>query len=191
MRTGFSRFDLPHAGSLGAWRTIAWAIVLAAACFTSGAPLSAAVDFRQSLTLDPQTSPPTLTYTWHARSGFRYVVLTTPDLVAPWVQLPLFIATGSDVVAGVNLQFSETKLFLRVFEFSARGWSEMADTDADGLPDAWEIAWFGNLTATSAGDPDNDGLSNLAEFHLGGDPNRAPTPAISASLGLRLALPAP
>lgn len=42
--------------------------------------------------------------------------------------------------------------------------STPADTDADGLPDATELAWFGNLSQDAAGDPDGDGESNSTEF---------------------------
>lgn len=46
------------------------------------------------------------------------------------------------------------------------------DSDADGMTDAWELAQFGNLDQTAAGDPDGDGTANLAEFLLGLDPTR-------------------
>lgn len=49
------------------------------------------------------------------------------------------------------------------------------DTDNDGLDDLWEIANFGNLNQTGAGDPDQDGLTNLQENTLGTDPNNADT----------------
>ena len=39
-----------------------------------------------------------------------------------------------------------------------------ADADADGLPDAWELASFGNLDAAPGEDPDGDGRTNLEEF---------------------------
>lgn len=45
------------------------------------------------------------------------------------------------------------------------------DTDSDGLPDAWEIANFGNLGQTAAGDADSDGLNNSAEFTAGTNPS--------------------
>jgi hypothetical protein len=50
------------------------------------------------------------------------------------------------------------------------------DADADGLPDAWEVRYFGS-TSTPGGrpndDPDADGLTNLAEFGVGTDPRDA------------------
>ncbi|MFT5406165.1 MAG: hypothetical protein ACI9DF_005023 [Verrucomicrobiales bacterium] len=45
------------------------------------------------------------------------------------------------------------------------------DADLDGLLDAWENEHFGNLDATSDGDPDGDGLANLAEQSAGTNPN--------------------
>ncbi|RYD42190.1 MAG: LamG domain-containing protein, partial [Verrucomicrobiaceae bacterium] len=49
--------------------------------------------------------------------------------------------------------------------------SNPGDLDADGLPDVWEIAIFGNTAAQSAdGDPDGDFSLNLLEFTHGTDP---------------------
>ena len=49
--------------------------------------------------------------------------------------------------------------------------SNPGDVDADGLADAWEITYFGNITAQNgSGDPDADGLTNRMEFFLGSDP---------------------
>jgi MYXO-CTERM domain-containing protein len=45
------------------------------------------------------------------------------------------------------------------------------DSDADGLPDTWEQANFGNLSQTPTGDPDADGLNNAAELAGVTDPN--------------------
>jgi len=46
-----------------------------------------------------------------------------------------------------------------------------ADSDGDGLADAWELQHFGNLNANGDGDPDGDGVNNLREFRAGTDPN--------------------
>ena len=45
-----------------------------------------------------------------------------------------------------------------------------ADGDGDGLPDAWEQGRFGDLDETAAGDTDNDGYSNAAEYSAGSHP---------------------
>ena len=45
-----------------------------------------------------------------------------------------------------------------------------ADTDADGLPDAWEWVFFNNLTNGPASDPNQNGKDNLWEFQNGYDP---------------------
>ena len=45
-----------------------------------------------------------------------------------------------------------------------------ADTDADGLTDAWEYIHFGNLAMDATGDPDGDGEDNLSEFRSNTNP---------------------
>ncbi len=44
------------------------------------------------------------------------------------------------------------------------------DSDADGLPDSWEMQYFGNLNQTASGDPDGDGYTNLEEYQNGTNP---------------------
>ena len=47
------------------------------------------------------------------------------------------------------------------------------DRNNDGLPDSWQLQYFGSLTAPGSGpndDPDNDGLSNLQEYQAGSNP---------------------
>jgi arylsulfatase A-like enzyme len=49
--------------------------------------------------------------------------------------------------------------------------SHAADSDGDGLPDAWETLYFGSTTAADpAANPDHDDLTNLQEFQLGTHP---------------------
>ena len=66
------------------------------------------------------------------------------------------------------------------FSDVARGATDflfVADSDHDGLSDAWELACFGSLAQNATDDPDGDGFSNLAEFDGGSDPLvRASTP---------------
>ncbi len=44
------------------------------------------------------------------------------------------------------------------------------DTDGNGLPDSWEIAYFGATGQDPNADPDGDGVSNLQEYLDGTDP---------------------
>ncbi|OGV75612.1 MAG: hypothetical protein A3K19_24120 [Lentisphaerae bacterium RIFOXYB12_FULL_65_16] len=44
------------------------------------------------------------------------------------------------------------------------------DSDSDSLPDAWEMAHFGDLDETDSGDPDGDLLDNAAEYAAGTNP---------------------
>ena len=55
------------------------------------------------------------------------------------------------------------------------------DSDGDGLPDAWELEHFGDLSQGPETDFDGDGASNQAEFDAGtnpADPNEKPGPPI-------------
>ena len=47
------------------------------------------------------------------------------------------------------------------------------DADHDGLPDSWEIQYFGSISdprATPNADPDGDGFTNLQEYLAGTNP---------------------
>ena len=44
------------------------------------------------------------------------------------------------------------------------------DSESDGLPDAWELVYFNDLTNTAAGDNNQDTISNVKHFQDGTDP---------------------
>ena len=45
------------------------------------------------------------------------------------------------------------------------------DSDNDGLPDWWELRFFGNLAQGANDDPDGDGFTNAVEYAHGTRPN--------------------
>jgi hypothetical protein len=78
------------------------------------------------------------------------------------VPVPLFATTGPVVITVNGVASSGL-----VFSVGA------TDSDGDGLPDSWEIQYFGNLNQTANGDPDGDGLTNLQEFQQGRNPTKS------------------
>lgn len=53
-----------------------------------------------------------------------------------------------------------------------------ADTDCDGMPDAWELARFGTLARDGTGDFDGDGVSDRDEYAAGTEPAVASGPGV-------------
>jgi len=49
------------------------------------------------------------------------------------------------------------------------------DSDANGLPDYWEIQYFGAINQGAMGDPDGDGLINYYEYQNGTNPTKKDT----------------
>ena len=72
----------------------------------------------------------------------------------------VFHSSASDLVPG---DFNNK---LDVFSFQLGG----GDSDADGLDDDWEVAYFGNLSRDGSGDFDGDGANDRAEFLSNTDP---------------------
>jgi len=59
------------------------------------------------------------------------------------------------------------------------------DTDSDGLPDWWEMFYFGDLDENAAGDTDSDSYDNSTEFNYGSDPsdlNSVPTCSVAGTV---------
>ena len=63
--------------------------------------------------------------------------------------------------------------YTRNASFGNPNWA-LGDTDANGLPDWWELKYFRVLTGTPAqGDADHEGMSNLGEYLSGTNPTNA------------------
>jgi hypothetical protein len=69
--------------------------------------------------------------------------------------------------------------------FRARSW---ADSDGSGMPDWWQMQWFGHLGIDPYDDPDGDGLTNLQEYQAGSNPLVFDTPSAPSGLSATLNL---
>jgi hypothetical protein len=67
------------------------------------------------------------------------------------------------------------------------GANEWVDTDGDGLPDFWELRYFGSLAQTGAGDFDGDGLTHAQEYAYGTIPTMQDTDGDGATDGQEIA----
>lgn len=47
------------------------------------------------------------------------------------------------------------------------------DSNGNGLPDGWQMQYFGHLGVDPKADPDHDGMSNLSEYLAGTNPTNA------------------
>ncbi len=48
--------------------------------------------------------------------------------------------------------------------------TQLRDSDERGLPDRWQMHYFGHLGVDPGADPDGDGMTNLEEYRKGTDP---------------------
>jgi hypothetical protein len=76
--------------------------------------------------------------------------------------VPAFASTGP-VIVTVNGVSSNAVIFI----------VSDVDSDGDGLPDWWELQYFGNLAQGANTDSDGDGLTNLQEYQQGRNPTKS------------------
>ena len=116
-----------------------------------------------------------------ARRGWWVFEKPVKRLVSPEVISPVRWRQDETMYAfGTNYDSEWEKDFPGVAPFY---YSENADADGDGLPNWFEMVYFGKMpylsTATAANphdDPDGDGIDNLAEFRGLTDPRFADGP---------------
>lgn len=134
---------------------------------------------------------------WNGVAGRSYFFQASPVL-AGWMYLPVVEfsdgphGVGGETTAGpanfFRLRYTDqpttepaledfagdgigslTKVLMGLDPFVALAW---VDTDFDGINDAVERFWFGNLTGTSGGvdDKNSNGIRDIFEIQAGNDP---------------------
>ena len=126
--------------------------------FTSTAPTSVKLFIEQG-SLPVMTGYDTYT-SFGANSTYQRSFINSGGW--PWVTNQSYFLTVSNSGAGGQ-----------PFVFVMDGRNMLtADDDNDGLPDYWEIQFFGSIYSYGPGsDPDGDGVNNLSEFLEGTDPS--------------------
>jgi len=149
-------------------------------CRSTAAPQRRSVYFQTDSAFgDPlnwsgATAPPPLMSPRVPNARF---LMESPVAIVPTgqVQLSSGLWTGS-----VAVREPGTNIFLRASDATghiANGnlftVESSIDADADGLPDAWEVRYFGSTAPLPRADADGDGLDNLEEFRAGTNPAEA------------------
>lgn len=81
---------------------------------------------------------------------------------------------GRDCSNSYEMMLDDVRIFKRSLseaEIQEVFYQASPDTDADGMPDGWEITHFGDLSHDGTADTDGDGLTDLEEYNQGTDPN--------------------
>ena len=112
--------------------------------------------------------------TFTVTNGGAQLVATTNE--PPVTNLAL--TTDTNGLVSVWIYFpTATNLLENIISVQATGTSVSTnanaylDADGNGLPDWWEIQYFGTNGVDPNADPDGDGLSNLQEYQAGTDPH--------------------
>ena len=119
---------------------------------------------------DPPQAPP------HPDAGFvPYVLVEQINYsgVAPWPTDA--VGTGSSLQRRAASSYGNdpANWFVAAPTPSGPNTRNASDSDGDGLPDAWEIQYFGAINdprATPNADPDGDGFTNAQEYLSGTSP---------------------
>jgi regulation of enolase protein 1 (concanavalin A-like superfamily) len=117
------------------------------------------------------------------RSGNLFTASYSTDGTTWTVQGTEIVAMNATIQVGVGYSNNSTT----TWAFGAGDQLKLVtpeDTDGNGLPDAWEQTYFGQLGVSPSADPDADGLTNAQEWELGTNPTTATLSGQQTTLSL-------
>jgi len=119
-------------------------------------------------------------YVYVADGGNGLVVLdiSTPSAPAQVIQVST-VGFASGVFVSGDKVYVATSAGVEIF-------SILLDSDGDGLPDSWEIQYFGDLSRNGTLDWDGDGISDRGEYLAGTHPKNTDTDGDGLSDGIEV-----
>jgi hypothetical protein len=175
-------------------------------CWSTFTGLDTQVDLRaQRYTVDQTTvllpaagspyvsalSQSRLSVTWPAADGYNVLNYelyidgnVTPIVVTNQIYILSGLAPAATHTFEVAFRLLDGQLSPRSAQVTGTTWGE--DSNADGLPDDWQMKYFGNnpnAWPSPNADSDGDGISNRLEFMAGTDP-KDPNSALRTSFSV-------
>ncbi|MBL9134489.1 MAG: hypothetical protein JNK85_01410 [Verrucomicrobiales bacterium] len=105
------------------------------------------------------------------------------DRAKGWVE-PRRVDLGNAGAPAARLWVNQLAPDIAFFSFSGMPAAGFVDGDGNGLPDAWELRYFGRVGIEPNGDADGDGLSNREEYLLGSNPVDTPNAPLEIEVAL-------
>ena len=108
-------------------------------------------------------------------SECKFYIDGSPDATVtsappPANDVPLVIGARGDGLRCFEGEIDEVEIYNYPLSSQEIEGIYNADNDSDGLPDSWELIYFGDLDEDASGDYDSDGLNNGNEYAQGTDP---------------------
>lgn len=150
------------------------------------------------LTYDAVSNPTQpYSFKWWGTVSRYYFILQSENL-EDWSYFP-YAAIGAGGVEGVDFATNANPIFVRIYAtsdvnsppyildadldgisngdelvagapYDIFGAEAIVDSDGDGLPDYWEVFYFGDLSRDGTGDYDGDGISDSFEWQARTNP---------------------
>jgi subtilisin family serine protease len=143
---------------------------------------SLAISLADGTTLNSLTtsSPVTVTLTYASNPANAYQFMDGTSMATPHVTGAVAFAamnfpteTATQRVARIVNNTTTVSAFSTKLRHGLLNLAKIVDTDSNGLPDWWEIQYFGAIGQSPSADPDGDGFTNYQEFMLGTNPKLA------------------